>query len=566
MTANHNGSEPRRTENSDNAGDVLLRTPDHTGSYRAMMLDSGIRLLREGASEDRQLVLDFIAGQTTLTASEARPFVPLLRQNLMHPDTQVRYFARRAQSQLNGQFPSIFQERASETPVIEMNLGTGAPLSTREILLQKLLLGSRYVAFEAMDRLTESGDPTLAEPLISYLEVTKDPYRISFLVKRLPRIRDPRIPETVATYLDHPDPRVVANAIEGLWLVRVPIYREVFARLAESPDNRIRGNAVRALAHYDPEAAHAHLQSMLESSSIALQDTGVYLLGMLRPPDLQELAEIALKSTFTTIRLKVLEIPGVTEPGLMTLGPSPTLGHVARDPLGPRDMRDLVLLLAAAVGHSTAMTLGAPTWLPLAILGILFLGIFMIPRWRRRFDTAILGIGLLIGTNFGYGVLSLPLALLAFAFPRFDLRRRNTESVPALCAWTFAVLATLTVRFIVGDLGVLLETVPVLQPTAPPDSFAGQLIFRGNLFKTALMIAFCGLSALILNLPAWFPFQGPIAGDGFSWRRQLGITIAAFLLMVFLTINFVGGLRLVMMLNGAPKVLDLPARLLGPSP
>ena len=244
-----------------------------------------------------------------MDVADAQSFVPLIQENLVHSEPNVRYFARKARNSL-GKGGEKTQPGDDD---LQKELSQSS-LSTREILMRKIRLGSRYVAFEAMDRLTESRDSELAGPLISFIEAEKDSFKVSYLIKRIWKIPDPRIPETIKSQLQHSDLRVVANALEGLWELDVPQYREIFAKLAEHPDNRIRANAVRALFKYLPDEAEKFLKVMLETPNIPNQDSAVFLLKVLRPKNVGKLAEIALNSQFAGVRLRALEIPIV--PGL----------------------------------------------------------------------------------------------------------------------------------------------------------------------------------------------------------------------------------------------------------
>ena len=248
--------------------------------------------LNSSIVDEKTFALDFISQQSSLTLAMARALMPKITEAVVHPDTRVRYFARRARNQILDSFPEI-ESGKNEVSEFKLELKEGQQLSAQEILLHKMRLGSRYVVFEAMDRLTESGDPALASPLLSYLRAEKDEYKISYLLRLLGRIDDPRIPETLEKYLDHEDSRIVANAIEALWEFERPELADRFADFATSSDNRIRANAVRGLHRYSPALAEQHISEMIRSGNIALQDSGVYLLRTIRPSNLPELLEIA---------------------------------------------------------------------------------------------------------------------------------------------------------------------------------------------------------------------------------------------------------------------------------
>ncbi|HMM60145.1 MAG TPA: hypothetical protein PKC25_08450, partial [Candidatus Rifleibacterium sp.] len=107
--------------------------------------------LNSSIVDEKTFALDFISQQSSLTLEMARALMPKITQSIVHPDTRVRYFARRARNQILDSFPEIESGR-NETSEFKLELKEGQQLSTQEILLHKMRLGSRYVVFEAMDR------------------------------------------------------------------------------------------------------------------------------------------------------------------------------------------------------------------------------------------------------------------------------------------------------------------------------------------------------------------------------------------------------------------------------
>ncbi len=288
--------------------------------------------------EEKLLALDFLSQQSSLSPGFAMQLMPMISEAIVHHDTQVRYFARRARNHFLDCYPEISQDTEANKP-FRLELKEGKSLTTQEILLHKMRLGSRYVVFEAMERLTESGDPSLATPLLDYLGEETDEYKISYLLRVINRIDDPRIPEALEKYLDHEDPRIVANALDALCDYDRPELAERFTDFATSSDNRIRANAIKGLHRYSPGLAEQHIAEMVKSHNIALQDSGVYLLRVTRPSNLAELLEIAQHSRYATVRLKTLDIapPSTEEQELAELNKKEDLEQ-------PDPKRDLFLL------------------------------------------------------------------------------------------------------------------------------------------------------------------------------------------------------------------------------
>ncbi|HNV68833.1 MAG TPA: HEAT repeat domain-containing protein, partial [Candidatus Ozemobacteraceae bacterium] len=219
---------------------LVVERPPHG---RRDIVRSLVDILADLNSPDLTLALEFMNQENSLLEEEAALLIPFLQKQLFSSDQQVRYLARKARDHLLQKYPDLEKRRDGDTASYEPLEGAG----TREILLQKMRLGSRFVCFDAIERLTDSGDTTLIEPLMQFLEQESDPFKIAHLVKRIPRLKDQRIAKVLRAYLSHPDPRIVANAVEGFWYIKAPDLVDEFAHLGDSPDNRIRANAIKAL-------------------------------------------------------------------------------------------------------------------------------------------------------------------------------------------------------------------------------------------------------------------------------------------------------------------------------
>ncbi|MBP7635445.1 hypothetical protein KBA41_14855 [Candidatus Ozemobacteraceae bacterium] len=399
-------------------------------------------LLEKGSDSDQQAILNTIGSHEGLTPLDADLLLPIVTELLLDPDPQVRYFARKARNKLDLQVSP--QRRASEMASEAKNDAATdtAHLTRQEILLNKMRLGSRYVAFEAIDRLTESEVPSLAGPLLEFLASETDLFKVSFLVKRIPRLNDPRIPAALEPFLRHHDPRVVANTLEGLSLCRTPHLRDEFVRLTASPDNRVKAAAVRTLYAYDPHLAERRIQDMLETPSIAMQDSGVYLLRTIRPPRLNTLLEIPLSSKFPSIRLLALEIPKLPHTFEMpesTSAPASLTLHYA----------DKGLISSLLVATFLVMTSSYFSEIQ-SFLILLALGAALASTTKNRPSSlmrAVISIGIIACGLWGDGTLLAVPALLAVWHP---VHHSEDDRLPRISAWTFALTATLLAQLITG--------------------------------------------------------------------------------------------------------------------
>lgn len=522
-----------------------------TDTATATWTEFALLLLEKGSDSDQQAILNVIGNHEGLTPIDADKLLLPVTQLLLDPDPQVRYFARKARHKLDQQVSP--QRRASEIAAeAQRDAAANSPqLNRRDILLKKMRLGSRYVAFEAIDRLIESGDPTLVEPMLEFLGAETDLFKISFLVKRLPKIPDERVPAALEPFLSHPDPRVVANTLEGLSLCRVPHLHDTFVQLAGSPDNRLKAAAVRTLYAYEPLLAERRIQEMLEAPSIAMQDSGIYLLRVLRPPRLNTLLEISLSSKFPTIRLLALEIskhpnsfdlPEQAEPDTALTDHYAEKGLIAS------------LLVGTLLVMSTTYFSGIQSVLTLTVLGaVLATTAKHRPSSLMR---AVISTGIIACALWGDGTLLAIPALLAVWHP---VQQTDSNRLPRIAAWTFALAAGIISSFITGFYPQLTSIAARLGIIA-----SGPL---GDLHAVAtqdarmagfLFAIVAGVSYLLLHVNQWY--ASPYAQDG-SKRRLLLLFGIAFAVVILFSVGRYWSLRF----NLATLGINDPAQLLRPS-
>lgn len=111
--------------------------------------------------------------------------------------------------------------------------------------------------------------------------------------------------------LNDPDPRVRANAIEGLWGVKSPKAREIFLKALEDENNRVKANAARGLYEMgDPRGLKA-LKQMLHDRDEMMRASAAWVLGEVRDTNLVERleemaesdpAEIARRNAINALR------------------------------------------------------------------------------------------------------------------------------------------------------------------------------------------------------------------------------------------------------------------------
>ena len=527
------------------------------------MLDES--LASENIAE-RTFALDFLSQQSSLSLETARNFMPKITGAVVHPDTRVRYFARRARNHLLDSFPEIETGRSEEP--FKLELKEGQQLSAQEILLHKMRLGSRYVVFEAMDRLTESGDTALAGPLIAYLKNEKDEYKVSYLLRLLGRIDDLRIPETLVTYLDHEDSRVVANTLEALCEFERPDLAERFAEFATSADNRIRANAILGLHRYSPALAEQHISEMIRSGNIALQDSGVFLLRTIRPANLPELLEIANHSRYATVRLKALDIAPPSEEETKN---AEMLLH--EDVERPDHRRDLMLLcgfLATAVAILFVGDESNKKLLSLLFLGLALVTMLMPDKARTSIQKTSLSMGFISSMAWGNTRLMVLPALmglwLTWNAGQLNRRGKPEKARPAhIIAWFFAVGAIMVTQLLQGNGPAVYELAGTITSSTPLDPAVADIIARQKSFEITVFSFIAMMTIGIMTFESWFPAGRDAVPDPQPRSPQKKLIIATILFLaviVLINVFHTIGVSLQLKLSGFGDSLGVLKRIL----
>lgn len=520
--------------------------------------------LRSPVVEERCFALDFLGQQSSLSVEIAREVLPKIVEAVVHPDTRVRYFARRARNHLLDSFPEL--EAGSEKE-FKLELAEGQQLTTTEILLHKMRLGSRYVVFEAMERLTESGDLALVNPLLSYLRAEKDEYKISHLLRLMGRFDDSRIPELLEKYLDHEDSRIVANAIESLCEFDRPDLADRLADFATSLDNRIRANAVQGLHKYSPALAERHIAEMVKSSNIALQDSGVYLLKVVRPSNLAELLEIAHHSRYATVRMKALDIAPPSEKEQKEA--EMFLREDVEKPDHKRDLTLLVCFMIAAVCVLFVADEGNKRLLSLLFLGLALVTMLMPDKTRTSIQKTSISMGFISSMAWGNTRLMIVPALmglwLTWNAGQVNNRGKPEKARPSyIASWFFAIGAIIITQLVQGVNPSIFGLAARFATYLPKvDRDITEIIGRQHNFEITIFTFIAAMSVAIMTFPTWFP--APVARDGHKHsphKRLILATILCLAVILILNVFHSFGVGLQVKLGGYTDAAGVLKRLL----
>jgi HEAT repeat protein len=464
--------------------------------------------LKQGEDKDKIIALDFLSQQNSLTPETCRQLFPLVKNNILNPDTQIRYFARKARNQILDCYPEVEPEKQT-VKSFSLKLKEGESLSPEQILLHKMRLGSRYVVFEAIDRLTESRDSSIARPLLDFLEEETDEYKISYLLKALGRLDDEQIPEVLVKYLDNEDPRIVANAIESLENFKISDYIGRLIEFCTSSDNRIRANAIKCIYDYEADLAEQHIAEMVHSNNIALQASAVYLLRTLRPSNLAELLEEIHHSRFASVRIKALDIQPPDEEESQQSKLRKKLDFEPPDPRRDFFLME-VFLLIGAITLLLSETRNKHL-LSLAFLGIAVIILLMHEKARTSVQKMALSMGFVSSMAWGNTRLMVLPALMGLWLTwhgnQIDKEGYVKKAKPeSLFAWFFALGAIIITQLIQNEMALVLSLAQKLAEAAReiPGPIKS-IVNRHERFQIMIFVVVSLMTIIIMKFNSWFP-------------------------------------------------------------
>ena len=522
--------------------------------------------LKSDSIQEKIFALDFLSQQTSLSLESCKELMPNITQAVVYPDAKVRDYARRARNHILDLFPEIETHQSASTP-FKLELKPGEKLTAQQILLHKLRLGSRFVVFEAMDRLTESGDNSLIEPLTDYLEQEKDEYKVAYLLRLMGRFDDKRIPELLEKYLDHEDNRIVANAIEALGEFNVPHLSQTFTDFASSSDPRIRRNAIRALHRYSPAIAEQHISDMIRSNSYPAQDMGINLLRTIRPSNLGELLNIANNSRYADIRLKALDIQ---PPDSAEIQNAEML--MKEDIEQPDEKRDLFFFTGFIILSACLFVIVGPNnryLLSLLFVGIGILTVIRPDKTRTSIQKTAISLGFISSIIWGSTRLMLLPSMmglwLTWNGSHFNRRGKLEKAkLESIYAWFFSMTAILATQFIQGSYdnilklagNIILDSEKLLIDKQTSEKIISVVAKQQN-FEITIYIFIAIMTIAIMTLDKWMP-QKTKNGEKASPRRRLVIACCiCFIAIIVLNGCHIFGLKLMLQTNGFNAVTDV---------
>lgn len=157
-----------------------------------------------------------------------------------------------------------------------------------EKLLTLLEDPDRDVAVAALLALRRVGTARSTVPLLRILKDSKNDFVRSTAILTLGRLAPAEASAAVKRYLQDPDDRIRASAVEALGrgiqdhLEDAPL----LLKAMEDPSNRVRGNAVVALWEVDPDRCRKPFFDLMKSPRPVFRSTAAWVVGQVQSPEL----------------------------------------------------------------------------------------------------------------------------------------------------------------------------------------------------------------------------------------------------------------------------------------
>ncbi|MBI2944369.1 MAG: HEAT repeat domain-containing protein [Candidatus Wallbacteria bacterium] len=250
----------------------------------------------------RALVLMVNKGDTSLE--------PLLSKLAAKDESpEIRYYAKKAINMLAtrtapAQAPG--EPKAYVRPAALEGPAPAAPAKpTPDDVRRMILLGDVRQKVMGLKLACELDLKAVSPDIGEMLRKETDPVALSAAAIAAGRLGGPSHSRKLVDLLEHADPRVRANAVDGLEATGDGAVFPYLIRCLRDEDNRCRANAARALRSYGPVNQKETLRLMLESDEVWMQDSAVYVLGFLSDPGAFALFNIALRSPHKVVREQV---------------------------------------------------------------------------------------------------------------------------------------------------------------------------------------------------------------------------------------------------------------------
>jgi len=224
-------------------------------------------MLFDGDYSDRNKAL------IELLENNSKEAKDIVKKGLREGDEELRYFLKK---KLSGFRKDDHSEKIART-IKEKN---------QKINLDNL---KKYLENEdpqkrlrAVQVAAKTGDSRSVPLLLNMVDVEEDDFVKATLAKNLGVFRDAGVIPVIAKYLNDPDARVRANAIEGLESIGSEKIIEYIAPMLRDRDNRVQANAAKAMSAFDKKEVAEIFEKMLQSPARWQKESAIYAMGEIK--------------------------------------------------------------------------------------------------------------------------------------------------------------------------------------------------------------------------------------------------------------------------------------------
>jgi HEAT repeat protein len=221
--------------------------------------------------------------------------------------------------------PGLTREAALELARAAMAHDSVADVTLARALVQGLTGSEEALGTEqagrVMDVLSEVSDGTRIFPSLVRLLRHSDRNVRSKAVLMIGR--GSRSTKWVRHRLEDNDPRIRANAIEGLWGVDTEEARELLQALVHDPNNRVSGNAILGLYRLGDSAMIPELMTMARHESAMFRATAAWVMGESGDPRFTEVLAALMRDSNAILRKRAFSALGSIRAAVAKLDQAP---------------------------------------------------------------------------------------------------------------------------------------------------------------------------------------------------------------------------------------------------
>jgi hypothetical protein len=302
---------------------------------------------------------------------------------------------------------------------------------------------------------------------------------------------------------------------------------------------------------------------MMNSSNIALQASGVYLLKVLRPSNLSELLQVAHQSRYASVRIKALDIapPNTDELEINELKKNEDLET-------PNPRRDMFLMeVFVLIGAFVLVVSESSSQLLLAI-AFLFIAIIILAmheKTRTSVQKMALSMGFVSSLALGNTRLMVLPALMGLWLTwngniinkQGKLERARLDS---MFAWFFTLGSIIITQLIQNEMSTVLNLAAKLAEagTKVSEPIAG-IVIRQQRFELMIFVLVSIMAILIMKFNQWFPSRNPKQKP---LKRLVIATVICLGIILLVNVSHVFGINLQIKVHSLGNALEILKALL----